>query len=641
MTIEYIRSSATDNSLALRKVCTELQGRGGGHFSLPQGEDYFFIEGFTLPSGISLQVPEGSHLHIRDSATLTVNGTIDAGPYKIIQGNGTVSFATYTPYPINQKWFGTDAAAMRQAAASLTTGCTWYLPSGNYAFNTSITLPQKTVMQGDGPKNTILTSSVNGDYSIQTTAILNDHFTFRLGGFKLQSDASGSTPSSSTGGLYLASNGHELFDLEVDGFRSGAFNEAGDDTSELRPGILFNAPLAIMLRNVSCIKNDVGIYVTNTTGSIATTVTIDAKCYIRMNRCHAMLLDQSRQIWIRGAIFEANYGYKTVKITDIGGSDTSNQIMFSSCWWEANCLDCGTAAAGSRDLYFTTSTLPSVQMGPSVTLDNCTIAPYATAYPQYPIELNNALRSVIRGSVIGRGALSTNPVYLSGLTRGTQFVDSQLGQVALEDASVRSTTYVNCDVAALALTRAPDLKVADPALVQSGVFHVLPAITLGNFTGISGTTVVVQGNPSGGSVLQSSDNFQFDYADNTLRVPSGMMVTLRKDPLAGKWVPLTPPVNWNGPGLFVNGATQTVDSRDVWAISDGVTLAISQINGGTDYQKITIIAAQADGGTCQITAGGNIRLAGGAAFTMGIGDTLSLIYRKDTGDWYELSRSNN
>jgi hypothetical protein len=83
------------------------------------------------------------------------------------------------------------------------------------------------------------------------------------------------------------------------------------------------------------------------------------------------------------------------------------------------------------------------------------------------------------------------------------------------------------------------------------------------------------------------------------------------------------------------GAYIYYDDDDATDIS-----ANPQIVAGVDGQVI-IIVGSSDTNTLKLDDGNGLQLAGGAACTLGVGDTITLIYMSALGVWLELSRSDN
>lgn len=84
----------------------------------------------------------------------------------------------------------------------------------------------------------------------------------------------------------------------------------------------------------------------------------------------------------------------------------------------------------------------------------------------------------------------------------------------------------------------------------------------------------------------------------------------------------------------VSGSGGVVTLTSTPTISDGANGQIVTIVGTDDTNTLTV---QDDSNL----AGSNLQLSGGTNFTLGQGDTLTIMFHADTGDWVELSRSDN
>ena len=84
----------------------------------------------------------------------------------------------------------------------------------------------------------------------------------------------------------------------------------------------------------------------------------------------------------------------------------------------------------------------------------------------------------------------------------------------------------------------------------------------------------------------------------------------------------------------VSGSGGAVTLTSTPTIADGANGQMVILVGTDDTNTLTV---QDDSNL----AGSNLQLSGGIDFTLGQGDTLQLLYHSDTGDWVEISRSNN
>ena len=63
---------------------------------------------YTVPANVHLVIPKGSYFTIANGMTLTVNGTIEAGPWQIFHwaGTGATAFGTASVNEIYPEWWG-------------------------------------------------------------------------------------------------------------------------------------------------------------------------------------------------------------------------------------------------------------------------------------------------------------------------------------------------------------------------------------------------------------------------------------------------------------------------------------------------------------------------------------------------------
>jgi hypothetical protein len=66
-----------------------------------------------------------------------------------------------------------------------------------------------------------------------------------------------------------------------------------------------------------------------------------------------------------------------------------------------------------------------------------------------------------------------------------------------------------------------------------------------------------------------------------------------------------------------------------------------QIVDGTADGQMVILKGQSDANTLKFDDGTGLALAGGVSFTMGLGDTLTLIFDVTDDLWFEIGRSDN
>jgi hypothetical protein len=76
---------------------------------VPQGT-WSIAGNLTIPANVSLRVERGAILSLSNKAALTINGMLQAGPYKIFSGSGTVSLGS-TKAEAYPEWWGVTGTA--------------------------------------------------------------------------------------------------------------------------------------------------------------------------------------------------------------------------------------------------------------------------------------------------------------------------------------------------------------------------------------------------------------------------------------------------------------------------------------------------------------------------------------------------
>lgn len=114
-------------------------------FELDPSEWAIFND-LTLTSNITLFVPPGASFNVASGKTLTINGDLNAGLYKVFSGSGTVvgparAIAIYPHWwDINGLGGADDGAALAAAWAAATSGQTVYHPAGTYLTGTQLVI---------------------------------------------------------------------------------------------------------------------------------------------------------------------------------------------------------------------------------------------------------------------------------------------------------------------------------------------------------------------------------------------------------------------------------------------------------------------------------------------------------------------
>ena len=471
-----------------------------------------------------------------------------------------------------------------------------------------------------------------------------------LQGFTLRGDLgpnSTERPQSlSNGGILVGSVRHELRDIYVEGFRSAAVdNSPGDPNADRRPGIeIHGDAVGIRVHNCAVIGCDVGIYI-NGCPSVRTTTYLSF-LHLRENRTHALLIHRGVGIEVSNFTCEANRGQVTVLITD-EAAHLGHTVHLRDGWFENN--QCGINPNDPQQWNDTREVKVAVAQGASTgphTLMTNVVA--GGAY--YPIELIHCSSATFLHCLFVPGTGGQAPVRVGAGTGQTTFIGCVLGRPPDKSSTAVSTTFIGCDIAQLAIDDAADFPTgySAPSAQRGMHFRLPPGVTITDLTGVDGAEIIVQG-PQGQTPGRLSGKFLFSGRDNTLEIPEGMYVRLRKDPRQqGRWTQIG---GWavSEPGtVTVAQNTLSIDARKVWEVPNGINTDITEISGGHNMQEITIIGMQTDGS--KITFRSFAGVTGSPRKLMlvrdaliGSGDVLTLLCRREPNNgvetWYEVSRS--
>lgn len=159
---------------------------------------FLFATNYTIPSHIKLVVLPGAQISVNAAKSVTINGDIDAGLYKIFTGSGTTKVKKAYPHWWGAKFDGSndDASAIQAAIDSVNAygSGVVYLPGGTgYIGTTPLTLRHKVRIIGEGRDisniqytGTGTSFALSTDTDTQTT----DNY-IGLEGFTLDSNGSG------------------------------------------------------------------------------------------------------------------------------------------------------------------------------------------------------------------------------------------------------------------------------------------------------------------------------------------------------------------------------------------------------------------------------------------------------------------
>ncbi len=111
----------------------------------------------TIPANVNLRVMKGATLDVQNGVTLTINGTVEAGPYKIFTytGTGTVVMTSSPTVAVVQWWGATGDGTANQETyinRALTAAKKVYVPPSStyYELGTPVLVPSGRELFGDG-----------------------------------------------------------------------------------------------------------------------------------------------------------------------------------------------------------------------------------------------------------------------------------------------------------------------------------------------------------------------------------------------------------------------------------------------------------------------------------------------------------
>jgi len=169
---------------------------------------------------------------------------------------------------------------------------------------------------------------------------------------------------------------------------------------------------------------------------------------------------------------------------------------------------------------------------------------------------------------------------------------------------------------------------AAPRLIETA-----GTLTLGTFTGL-----IVQDlntNDTGVEVGDVATAIGIDLAKQTLATTN---IEFRN---AGKMVYTPTAESGLGAGFTITPSASIIEMQTT-GNNNRTSSTTTPISAGQAGQVITLVNVDSDSNTITIDgAGGNVQLAGGVDYVMGINDTLTLAYSATRALWLEQSRSNN
>ena len=113
-------------------------------FVLDHPGAYAVSSDLTLPENVTLRVPRGALINIAETATLTISGAVEAGPYRIFTGPGRVAGSPTGDF-VRPQWWGTDRAALQAAVRFKNV----YLGAGTFTIDGDVEIPSDTHISGE------------------------------------------------------------------------------------------------------------------------------------------------------------------------------------------------------------------------------------------------------------------------------------------------------------------------------------------------------------------------------------------------------------------------------------------------------------------------------------------------------------
>lgn len=135
--------TCSDNTPIIAKLIKRIGDRSS---TIEISDGVFRVSSITFPAHVTLVFRNGGGLHVLENETVTIEGSLEAGPVQIFYGPGLVTGAIQVPmvYP---QWFGAvgdgihdDAAALQRAAdlAARSTARRLFIPEGIYRFDSDV-----------------------------------------------------------------------------------------------------------------------------------------------------------------------------------------------------------------------------------------------------------------------------------------------------------------------------------------------------------------------------------------------------------------------------------------------------------------------------------------------------------------------
>lgn len=137
---------------SLAYVLAEI-GSARAHVELPAGHTYLVCRDLTIPPNVTLNARHGAVIRVLADKTVTVNGVLSAGPYRIFDGDGAVA-GTFAGQSVFPQWWGAvgDGATDDTLALNRALACPRvHMPAGTYLISSVLDLNDGTAVRGEAP----------------------------------------------------------------------------------------------------------------------------------------------------------------------------------------------------------------------------------------------------------------------------------------------------------------------------------------------------------------------------------------------------------------------------------------------------------------------------------------------------------
>ncbi|MHB8963606.1 MAG: hypothetical protein ACYC5K_10695, partial [Saccharofermentanales bacterium] len=167
-----VRDGSTDDSDAFLDAFTAINDYG--NVIIPQGS-YAISQNITVPSGINLVFENGAVLLVSNGYTITVNGTIEAGPVQIFSSSSSISGNIGGSGYV--QWFGpcgvagSDSTAPMQKAVNVLSHI-MLINTNSYYYISGVTISDPIIIEGvGGIRTNICVEGTGNGFTIESNNV--------------------------------------------------------------------------------------------------------------------------------------------------------------------------------------------------------------------------------------------------------------------------------------------------------------------------------------------------------------------------------------------------------------------------------------------------------------------------------------